>query len=167
MMDRARINLIVDSAMMLSMMPLAGIGFLLKFVLLPGKERAAVYGSGVDLYVWGLGRHDWGALHLYLGYLLLALLLAHILLHLAWIGAVVKKMIVNTKVTSATVIAFFALCLMLLVFPFLIAPEVRYSQSGIYSLKDDNTHSDGREALAGGEQRSRDMQKRRGRQGTR
>jgi len=33
---------------------LAGTGFLMKFVLIPGKDRFAVYGRNTDLFFFGL-----------------------------------------------------------------------------------------------------------------
>ena len=57
---------------------LAGIGFLMKFVLIPGKERFAVYGRNVDLFFLGFDRHEWGTLHLWLAFALIALMAVHI-----------------------------------------------------------------------------------------
>ena len=34
----------------------------MKYVLIPGKETFAVYGRHVELYLWGMDRHDWGPL---------------------------------------------------------------------------------------------------------
>ncbi len=50
--------------MFLCMMAIVGIGMLIKFILLPGKEAAVVYGRKVDLLLFGLDRHAWGTIHL-------------------------------------------------------------------------------------------------------
>jgi hypothetical protein len=44
-MDKGKINFLVDALMFLCMAALAGIGFLMKYVLIPGKEAWAVYGA--------------------------------------------------------------------------------------------------------------------------
>jgi hypothetical protein len=70
MKHKSRINFLIDVVMFLMMMAIAGIGFLMKYVLVPGSERWEKYGSNVDLFLWGWDRHQWGALHLILGYIL-------------------------------------------------------------------------------------------------
>ena len=73
MAGKTQTNFIIDSLMVLSGSLLAGTGFLMKFVLIPGKDRFAVYGRNVDLFFLGLERHEWGTLHLWLAFALLAL----------------------------------------------------------------------------------------------
>ena len=63
-MDKSKVNLIINTLMFLCVMAIAGIGMLIKFVLLPGKETAAVYGRKVDLFLFGMGRHAGGRIHL-------------------------------------------------------------------------------------------------------
>ena len=74
MLKKTKINFTIDSLMLIVMMAIAGIGFLMKFILIPGKERWLVYGTNVELYWLGLDRHEWGTIHLWLGYILLFLL---------------------------------------------------------------------------------------------
>ena len=64
MMDKSKVNLVIDAVMFLCVMAIAGIGLLMKYVLLPGKETAAVYGRKVDLFLFGMGRHAGGRIHL-------------------------------------------------------------------------------------------------------
>ena len=129
-MEKQKINFVVDACMFICMMPLAGIGFLMKFVLIPGKERMDVYGHNVDLFFLGLDRHEWGTIHLWIAYILLALLAAHIMLHLRWISALLEKLIAVRKKQVIAVVVFIVLCFFLLVFPFLIKPEVRDAGQG-------------------------------------
>lgn len=130
MPEKSKINFIVDACMFVCMMPLAGIGFLMKFVLIPGKDRMAVYGSNVDLFFLGLDRHEWGTIHLWIAFILLALLTAHIMLHLRWISALLGKLIVDRKKQVIAAVTFIVLCFFLLVFPLLIKPEVRDAGQG-------------------------------------
>ena len=51
-------NLVIDAVMALQIGALAGIGFLIKFVLVPGEERNVLYGRGMALRLLGLERHD-------------------------------------------------------------------------------------------------------------
>ncbi|MDO8745939.1 MAG: hypothetical protein Q7J76_12610 [Candidatus Brocadiaceae bacterium] len=41
-MNKSKISLVIDALMFLCVMAIAGIGFLMKFVLLPGKDTWAV-----------------------------------------------------------------------------------------------------------------------------
>ena len=60
MKNKIKINFIIDILMMLTMMTIAGIGFLMEWVLIPGSQRWEKYGKDVDLYYLGLDRHSWG-----------------------------------------------------------------------------------------------------------
>jgi hypothetical protein len=73
MIDKPKLNFIIDALMFLVMMAMAGLGFLMKYVLIPGKSRWVKYGRNVDLTLLSWDRHDWGELHLYLGFTLLSL----------------------------------------------------------------------------------------------
>ena len=81
MKGKWRINFIIDAAMFLLMMSIAGVGLLMRFVLLSGREAMLKYGERVDLYFLGLGRHQWGTVHLLLSLAFLTLLALHLILH--------------------------------------------------------------------------------------
>lgn len=123
-MDKGKINFLIDALMFLCMMAIAGIGFLMKYVLLPGRETWAVYGKKVELSWLGWDRHDWGAVHLYLAFVLLGLLLLHIVLHWQMITGLFKKFFAEGKRRSIVAIVFVALCVALLFFPFFIQPDI-------------------------------------------
>jgi len=57
-------------------------GLLLAFRLPPGSR------GGRGLAVLGWGRHDWGDLHLWLAYGVIALVIAHLVLNWAWVKRV-------------------------------------------------------------------------------
>ncbi len=54
---KPKLNLIIDVFMFLLMMAIGGIGFLIKFILIPGSARWIRYGENVELYFWGMDRH--------------------------------------------------------------------------------------------------------------
>ncbi len=80
-MDKSKLSLVIDALMFLCVMAIAGIGFLMKFVLLPGKDTWAVYGRKVDLFLFGMDRHQWGTIHLIIAFVFLGMITLHIVLH--------------------------------------------------------------------------------------
>lgn len=129
-MEKLKINFVIDACMFICMMPLAGIGFLMKFVLVPGRERIAAYGRNVDLFFIGLDRHGWGTIHLWIACILLALLAVHIMLHFRWIAAVLEKLFSGSKKKVVAVVTVIMICFFLLLFPFFIRPEVHDAAAG-------------------------------------
>lgn len=75
------------------MSAIIGIGFLIKFNLIPGQERRSVYGKNVELTLFGMDRHQWGTLNLIIGFVLIGLLTVHIFLHWHIITSVYEKLI--------------------------------------------------------------------------
>lgn len=57
MKHKSKINFIIDTIMFIVMMAIGGIGLLMKFILVPGVKRWEIYGSNVDLFLWGWDRH--------------------------------------------------------------------------------------------------------------
>ncbi len=123
-MERSRINFFVDACLLLGGAALSGIGFIMKFVLPPGKERMLLYGRNVDLTLLGLDRHQWGAIHLVLAYILLGLLGLHLLLHLSWIASMLKRITGQSRGRVAAAVAFVLICLALFLLPFFTSPRV-------------------------------------------
>jgi len=129
MSGKLKINFYIDALMFLVMMPLAGIGFLIKFVLIPGKERVLVYGRNVELLFLGLDRHEWGSIHLWIAYILGALLIAHICLHISWITGACKQLL-TAPAGKLMALVFLAICAFMLLFSFFVAPGVSDMQGG-------------------------------------
>jgi hypothetical protein len=70
------------------------------FILPPGSGRLDVdqRGSGEIVKVlWGLSRHEWGDIHLWLSVSLLAGAALHLILHWRWIAAMVTAMITRPR----------------------------------------------------------------------
>jgi hypothetical protein len=125
MAGKARINFFVDALMLLAGSLLAGTGFLMKYTLLPGYARVAAYGSNVDMFFLGFDRHQWGTLHLWLAFALIALLVVHLLLHTAWIVNMARTMIAGRAAQAIIISAFVLLCLVFALFAFTVQPQVR------------------------------------------
>ncbi len=123
-MTRARLNLLIDALMAVVMAAIAGLGFLINWVLIPGKERPAVYGGQPDLYWLGLDRHAWGDVHLVLGIALLVLLVLHVALHWGQVVGIWRRMVGSGAVRVALAVALLVLVAALMAFPAFVEPEV-------------------------------------------
>ena len=122
-MDKSKLNFIIDALMFLVMMAMAGLGFLMNYILIPGREAWAKYGRKVDLTWWSWDRHDWGDIHLYLGFTLLGLLALHIILHWRQIVGLFHSF-VPTERRTLVLLVFVLLAAFLIYFPFLLSPEI-------------------------------------------
>jgi len=122
--DKSKLNLSIDMILLLLMMPIAGIGFLMKYILIPGIQRNPIYGNNVDLEFWGLSRHEWGTIHLVLSLTFLALLILHIYFHWNMILNILKRMIPNKtwQIVFASLLT--VISLLLISFPLFVKPEI-------------------------------------------
>ena len=112
------------------MSAIAGIGFLMKYILIPGQERWIKYGSNVGLYLFGLDRHEWGTIHLIIGFILLSLLVLHIILHWNAILNIYNKLFKIKTVKIIIAILFIIISAILIFIPFVITPDVIESERG-------------------------------------
>lgn len=117
-------NFIIDALLLLCMAAMTGKGLLLRYVLIPGRDRFPVYGRNVDLEMFGWDRHEWGTVHLYVGYALAALVVLHIILHWNMIPGMFRRLISGKALRWTTGVAFAAVCVLLVVFPFIVEPTV-------------------------------------------
>ena len=127
-MDKPKVNLIIDALMFLCVMAIAGIGSLTKFILLPGKKTAAVYGRKVDLFLFGMDRHAWGTIHFIIACVFLGLLTAHIVLHWNMIVSVYRRLIGSAVARRIVAITIFISGIFLVVSPFFVKPEIQKSE---------------------------------------
>lgn len=124
-MDKQKLNFVIDALMFLCLMAMAGLGFLMQYALLPGRQAWTKYGRNVDLTWLGWNRHDWGEIHLYLAFALLGLLCVHLILHWQMILGLYARFIPDPQTRKRLAWGVLALTVVLLSFPFLITPEVR------------------------------------------
>jgi len=121
---KAKLNLIIDALMALLLAAIAGLGFLINWVLIPGEQRPAVYGSRPDLYWLGWDRHQWGDVHLVLGIALLALTVLHVALHWSQVVGIWRRMVGSRVARVALAVVLLVLIAALMVLPALVTPEV-------------------------------------------
>lgn len=81
-MRRPAVNFLVDATAFVGFVFLVTTGVLMRYVLPPG--------SGHRTTVWGLDRHDWGALHFWIAAGFLAVLALHLVLHGRWIASMLR-----------------------------------------------------------------------------
>ncbi len=129
---KPKLNLVIDTLMFLALMSVAGLGFLMKFVLLPGYKINEIYGTNTELFFWGLDRHQWGAIHLYLALTMVFLLIFHLIFHWNSIVSIYKRMIPGK--TMRWIIALFVCILStsLVIVPILVKPEVAEHQRNLH-----------------------------------
>lgn len=126
--DRAKLNIVIDTFMLVFMMATAGLGFLIKYVLLPGFKRNEVYGSNVELTFLNMDRHQWGTIHLIISLVLVALVIVHILLHWKMIVCIYKKLLPGKKVRNIFGISILLVSAFLSIVPFFIEPKQEFDQ---------------------------------------
>ena len=123
-MKKSKLNLIIDAMLLLSLAAIAGIGLLIKYVLVPGYLRWEIYEQNVSLFFWGLDRHQWGTIHYTIGLVFLALLLLHIVLHWQTIIGIYRRLIPNRFARWIVALILLVLTIILIAFPYFINPEV-------------------------------------------
>ena len=124
-MTKSKLNLVIDALLLLCIAAIAGIGLLMKYVLVPGYQRWEIYNRNVELFFWGLGRHDWGAIHFVIACVFLALLILHIALHWGMIIAIYRKLIPSRLVRCIIAVILISLTILLFVFPYFVKPEIQ------------------------------------------
>jgi hypothetical protein len=130
MKNRSTINLVTDASMFICMMAIFGIGLLMKYVLIPGKDRIVEYGRNVELFVLDMDRHDWGTIHLVIGLVFLGLLSLHIFLHWKAILGMYKRLIGDPKKRKIFATIFIATSFILVIFAFTVVPRVEELERG-------------------------------------
>jgi hypothetical protein len=123
-MSKAKINLIIDAILYLLLVAITGLGLLIKYVLVAGFERNEIYGSDVELYFLGLDRHQWGTIHLILGFGFVFFLLAHIVLHWAMIKCIYRKMFSNSIIRTSLAALLLVFTILIGVVPLFIQPKI-------------------------------------------
>lgn len=141
-MDRPKINLIIDALMFLCIMAMAGIGLLIKFVLLPGKDTWAVYGRKVELFLFGMDRHQWGTIHFIIASVFLGLLALHIILHWGMVLSFYGRLIGNKVARRIVATGIVVISLFLVIFPLVVKPEVQEPERMGRHLRESPRHAE-------------------------
>lgn len=129
-MKKSKLNLIIEALLLLCIASIAGIGLLMRNVLVPGYQRWDIYGRNVELYFRGLDRHQWGTIHFVIALVLLALLVLHVVLHWAMIVGIYRKLMPNVKARWITAIVLLAITITLAFFSYTVRPDVHERDRG-------------------------------------
>ena len=102
-MKRSTLNFIIDMLSFISLLGLAGTGFIIKYTLPPGsggKGRLLHDGHGGEHIkeLWSMTRHEWGGIHFYIAAFFIILMLVHIILHWNWIKNYFKSLFVSRQI---------------------------------------------------------------------
>ena len=121
--NKTKLNFIIDILLLLVMSAIAGIGFLIKYVLLTGEQKWIKFGANIDQTFLGLDRHGWGYIHLVLGFICIGLLILHIVFHWKPIVSMYKHYFNRLKRKNLITTIFLVFCLLLIVIPFFVKPK--------------------------------------------
>jgi hypothetical protein len=84
-MNKSKIDYFVDMIALVSFLVTAITGLVIMIFLPPSEGR-----GGVHNYLFGYGRHDWGAIHDLAGVIMIIAVLIHLVLHWRWIVNMTK-----------------------------------------------------------------------------
>jgi len=129
-MNKGKLNFIIDATMFLCMMAMAGLGFLMRYIMPPGRQLIATLGSNPNITWLGWDRHDWGDIHFYLAVLFLTLLAFHTILHWKQIVGLFHHLVPNPRMRFRLTLIFLLISILLIYFPFLITPETQSRGQG-------------------------------------
>ena len=123
-MDKTKLNFFIDALMFLTMMALAGLGLLIKYVLIPGREAWEKWGRQMEITWLGLDRHAWVEVIPYLAFLLLSLFILRVILHGKMISDLLTRFISQPASRLGLAFVFLVVAMTLLALPLLVTPEV-------------------------------------------
>jgi len=135
-MKKNKLNLLLDAVLLLLTAGLAGGGFLVYYVLVPGREAKAIYGHYAELKFWGLSRFEWADIHLILCFIFLAVLFLHIVLHWKMLINMMKTCFRRTRYHRPIIFLLIFFTLGIMILPFFIQPEIqgRMPESSLHLL---------------------------------
>ncbi len=121
--DKAKLNLTIDIILFFLLMAMAGLGFLIKYTLLSGEKRNAIYGENINLELLGMDRHQWGTIHLIVSIAFVVFIVLHIIFHWKMVVCFFKRLIPkrSPRIIFSVLISVFGL--FLFVFAFVLEPE--------------------------------------------
>ncbi len=129
-MKRSNLNFVIDALLMLVLSAIIGIGFLLKYVLLTGRQKWEKLGANPDQTFLLLDRHQWGTVHLILGFIMAGLMVLHIYFHWCQIKVMYKCLMKNSGTRKIVAVPFILGCFFLIFYPFLISPTTHAIEQG-------------------------------------
>jgi len=121
---KSKANFFLNGAMFFLMSFMTSSGLLMKFILLPGSQRQVKFGRNVDFFLLGMDRHDWGTVHLVVGFVLISLLAVHIALHWREVTGIFSKLVSSRGLRALICWIFTIACALLLILPFILEPTL-------------------------------------------
>ena len=85
-------------------------GLLVHYVLPPGQGR------GHSLELWGLNRHEYGAIHFYLAIAMIVLVIFHVWLHWSWICKTLSSLLKIKKLNPSRYLLYAIISLLIAIF---------------------------------------------------
>lgn len=144
--QKSKLNIVIDIILLVLLVLMAGFGFLIKYVLLPGTQRNSKYGSNIDLEFLGMDRHQWGNIHLIISIIFIALIILHIILHWDMILCILDKMIPRKTVRNLLLATLTIFTITLFISPFLVSP-VQVNHENNFRNRTERLERAGREAI--------------------
>jgi hypothetical protein len=138
--NKSNLNFVIDALMLLTICGIIGIGFMIKYVLLTGQQKWEEFGANLDQTLLGMDRHEWGSVHLYLGFVFLGMFVLHIIFHWNMIGCMYRRLINSIKVRRIVAVPFLSICLMIMVIPFALKPEMKVETGSDIESAPDHEH---------------------------
>jgi hypothetical protein len=123
-MNKSKLIFFIDALMFLVMTALAGLGLVIKYVLIPGREAWAKWGRQMEITWLGLDRHAWVGVLPYLVFLLLSLFILHVILDGRMMRARLTRLISQPVFRLGVAFVFLVVAMTLLALPLLVTPEV-------------------------------------------
>jgi len=103
-MNRTFLNLLIDLCAACLFLAMFLTGYILRFPLPPETNKT--------FSLWGLTRHEWGAIHFWISLGLIAIILVHLALHWTWIVSVIGKRLGAASKTHPRLLRNAVLCSM-------------------------------------------------------
>ncbi len=123
-MKKNKLNLLIDAILIILVGMLAGGGFLVYYILLPGQECKDKYGPFTELHFWGMDRHEWADIHLFLCFFFLAFTLLHIILHWEMVVSMTRNITKKGKKHLLVIWITITVTILLILLPFFATPEL-------------------------------------------
>ncbi len=141
---KAKVNMVIDLFLLISMMLTTGVGLLIKYVL--ATPRAAGR-NAMDLLYLGMDKHQWGDFHFIVSLVFLGLLALHILFHLREISGIFKRLFPNVRVRIFVGTAVIVISLIVLSFPLFVKPEAVPRERSFREMPRDDRSSRDQETI--------------------
>jgi len=130
--NRNNLNLLIDALLFTSLAALAGIGWLIKFTLPPGRDRILKYGENREFFFLGWDRHQWGTIHLVVALVMLGLLVLHLVFHWKVILGLARNAVPSRSLRLALTGGLILTCAVLFMAAFVVQPEKSETDDFLY-----------------------------------